>query len=118
MGNLSATVPASSVAGDSYTLNVAIDKFDGDQVAAANFPDVFVDQKAWPWVNARRIFAGDTPPASNASQGVNGWIDVDMKSKRRCRGFREELHLVGHHDNGLGANPTLFWNLSMLWVLH
>lgn len=117
IGNLTYTVPASTAAGRSYHVFTGIDVADADMVAGGNMPEPFSDFKSFPWVDGRRVFADHTVPASYPSPGLNGQLILDMRSKRRARGFNEELVMFGYHDNGLGANPVLYFAYSALWRL-
>lgn len=118
IGSLSLTVPASTAPGRSYHAYLAIDMLDIEQVVAGAYPEPFADQGySHPWVDGRRVFADHTVPASYPVQGINGLIDLDMKSKRKAKGTRKDLRLFGYHDNGLGVNPVLYWAYSALYRL-
>lgn len=117
IGNFTFTVPAATAAGRSYFVATAIDVGDSDLIAGGNMPEPFSDFKSFPWVDGRRVFADHTVPASYASPGINGQMIVDMRSKRRARGFNEELVMFGYHDNGLSANPVMYYAYSALWRL-
>ena len=118
IGNLVATVPAGTTAGRSYQLHLAIDMVEYDAIAAGSFPEPFSDQGySFPWIDGRRVFAGDNPPSSFASPGINGMIFLDMRSKRRAKGSSHGLRMFGNHDNGLATNPALYFNYSALFRL-
>lgn len=117
IGDFTWTVPAGTAPGRSYHAFTAIDVADADAVAANNMPEPFSDNKSFPWVDGRRVFADHTVPASYAGMGLNGQMYVDLRSKRRAKGFNEDLVMFGYHDNGLAANPTLYYSYSCLWRL-
>lgn len=119
LGNFVWSIPASTAAGRSYAAFAAIDIIEEDAATAGSFPEPFADpHQSYPWVDGRQVFADHTVPASYSSPGINGIFALDMRSKRRSRGFGQELHMFGYHDNGLSANPVLYYSYSALWRIH
>lgn len=117
IGELIFTVPAGTTAGRSYNVYTAIDIIHNEAIGAGNYPEPFSDNITPPWIDGRRVFADHTVPASYASPGVNGIVLLDLRSKRRASGLDQELRMFGYHDNGLSANPTLYYTYSALWRL-
>ncbi len=114
LGRLDLTVPASTAAGRSYNAFLAIDTIDTDAEAAGAFPEPFTDNRKYPWIDGIRVFAPHTVPASYAIVGDGGMVTLDMKSKR-AGGWNNELLMIGNHDDGLGANPVMYFSYSALW---
>lgn len=112
IGNITLTVPAGTTPGRNYSAFLAIDVLDTE---ASNPPEPFSDQRPYPWVDGRTVFADHTVPASYASPAINGIVLLDMRSKRAVKGIGNELKLFGYHDNGLAANPTIFYTYSALF---
>ncbi len=118
IGNLVFSIPASTSPGRAYTVFTGIGFVEPDAITAGAFPEPFTDQKGfdYPWIDGRTVFADHTVPASYTSPGINGIVQLDLRSKRRARGI-QELRMFGYHDNGLAANPVLYYSYSALWRL-
>lgn len=112
LGNFTLTVPASTAAGRSYHAFTAIDVVD-DEIS--NLPEPFSDNRSFPWVDGRRVFADHTVPVSYAAPGINGTFVLDMRSKRKGHGLGRSLKMFGYHDDGLGANPVMYYAYSALF---
>lgn len=112
IANCVLTVPAATAAGRSYSAFLAIDVIESE---GSSQPEPFTDQRSYPWVDGRTVFADHTVSASYASPAINGLFMIDMRSKRAAHGTGKRLELFGYHDNGLGANPTLYWSYSALF---
>lgn len=112
LASIQLTVPASTSPGRSYHSFMAIDVIESE---GSSQPEPFTDQRHYPWVDGRRVFADHTVPASYPSLGINGAFNIDMRSKRRVHGTGKNLELFGLHDNGLGANPVGYYAYSALF---
>lgn len=118
LGNLQLSVPASTTPGRSYHAFLGMAIVEDDAVAAGAVPEPYGDPISWLWTAGPRCFAGASVPASYASPAEPHdltQIVLDVRSKRRIRQSNQSLVLVGYHDNGLGTNPTLYYNYSALF---
>lgn len=117
IGNIVYTIPASTAPGRSYSVFTAIDMMPVEAVVSGAYPEPFAANRNFPWVDGRRVYADHTVPASYTSPGLNGIINLDMRSKRRAKGVGQQLRMFGYHDNGLSANPGIEVVYSCLWRL-
>lgn len=118
IGNLVLSIPASTAPGRSYSAFLGIDILPVESITDGSYPEPFSEQGIQhPWVEGRTVFADHTVPASYASPGINGIIQLDMRSKRRAKGSGFGLRMFGYHDNGLSANPVMYFTYSALWRL-
>lgn len=116
--DLQYTVPAGTTAGRSYGAFLGLGLIDGDAAVAAAYPEPFGDNVPWAWLDAPRLFADHTVPASYSSPAVPhsaSHVHVDIRRRVRMRQAGQTLRIVGYHDNGLAANPTLYFSYSALW---
>lgn len=116
--DLQLTVPASTSPGRSYEAFLGLAILEDDAIAGGVVPEPYVDRTDWIWLAGPRVFADHTVPASYASPGVPhsaSHIQVDIRNKRRIKQMGQSLVLVGWHDNGLSANPTMYYNYSALF---
>ena len=116
--DLQLTVPAGTAAGRAYSYFLGITLVEDDAVAAGVYPEPFGDNVSWMWIRSARVFADHTVPASYASPAVPhsaSHIQEDIRNKRRLRQHGQSLYMVGYHDNGLSANPTINITFSALW---
>lgn len=111
IGNLVLTVPASTAPGRAYTFLAEADVLNRE---LTGFPEPYTDQSKAPWSDGRTVFADHTVPASYASPAINGIIELDIRSKRVVQGVREQFIMYGNTDNGLGANPVMYYSYSAL----
>ncbi len=118
IGELIFTVPSATAAGRSYHSFLALGFIGDEAITASAYPEPFDDHKNRnpAWIDGRRVFADHTVPASYPSPGINGLLRLDVRSKRKAKGI-EELRMWGHHDNGLGVNPVVYYTYSALWRL-